>query len=173
MLQCRRAAGWLGMAIDGDPLKTAGRRHHGAAAPDLRGRGHGQQRHRATAAQRRWSAAPPCFAPPHCLITPTNSRRCSATTNWSRRRADPGSSPTKAGEGEVSRDHIEGVRCRHTAEEAEKEFDVTAKSTSAEGRIWRELSPHHVLYFTDGTPFWRRDGRQSEKISRQGVRRSG
>ena len=53
-------------------------------------------------------------------------------------------------------DHIEASVAKGIPrEEVEKEFDrVTAeKSTSAEGRIWRELSPHHVLYFTDGTPF--------------------
>jgi hypothetical protein len=60
-------------------------------------------------------------------------------------------------------DHIEkAVAQGRVREEVEKEFDRTtraaATATAGRGvpigmRIWRELSPHHTLYFPDGKPF--------------------
>ena len=53
-------------------------------------------------------------------------------------------------------DHIEkGVAQGKPREEVEREFDrVTRSAGSVIGdRIWRELSPHQVLYFPDGRPF--------------------
>jgi hypothetical protein len=53
-------------------------------------------------------------------------------------------------------DHIEkGVAKGKPRDEVEREFDRTTRAAGERigDRIWRELSPHHVLYFPDGTSF--------------------
>ncbi len=53
-------------------------------------------------------------------------------------------------------DHIEKAVARGgVREDIEKEFDRTTRAAgpSIGGRIWRELSPHHTLYWPDGVPF--------------------
>ena len=55
----------------------------------------------------------------------------------------------------VAQGTAQGKSREEVEKEVEKDFDrvTQAKAVRFGGRIWRELSPHHVLYRTDGTPF--------------------
>ena len=72
--------------------------------------------------------------------------------------------------------HIEkAVAQGKPRDEVVREFDRITRAAGEKigERIWRELSPHHVLYFPDGTSFLASEmGADPETVSQKGMRRS-
>jgi DNA polymerase len=155
-----RSAGWLGMAKDGDPLVygpcdvTVGSPERLVYEGEVSlGKGLERLPRNSTVIGGRGvlcAADLIAFADKHAPVKQFDELVAAA-------KIDPAFLAQQATVKAAYRvDHIEkGVAQGKPREEVEKEFDrVTRADGSKIGeRIWRELSPHHVLFFPDGRPF--------------------